>query len=521
VRSDSASTREETGIASENIAATGSLSAPGYGRFGSELGAVHVVPVSFSRSRTGMVSRFLRQQSSRWFALLAVFEFTLLNLAAVIAVRLRFGASADGLVQALDRMPVNAPLFAIFITLGLGAMGLYQRHRREGSFGTLARMVIGFAAGATGLVVVYYAFPDAYFGRGVLGLSLGVGFLLSLIARAGFHRLISEETLRRRVLVLGSGRRAETITRRMRRRIDQRGAQVLGFVQMPGDEASEVPRDRVLKFDMPLVEYAREHRIDEIVVGPDDRRGGLPMGELLACRLAGIDVIDLPGFFERETGKVKLDLVAPSWLVFSDGFKSSVMRLFLKRCSDMLAAGLILAIFWPVMILTALAIWIESGFRGPVLYRQQRVGEGGQPFQLIKFRSMRTDAEKDGIARWAKQNDDRITRVGRIIRATRLDELPQLWNVLSGEMSLVGPRPERPQFVEQLAQRIPYYGLRHCVKPGLAGWAQLRYPYGASEEDAVEKLKFDLYYAKNHDVLFDLKVLIQTVEVVIFRRGAR
>jgi sugar transferase (PEP-CTERM system associated) len=256
------------------------------------------------------------------------------------------------------------------------------------------------------------------------------------------------------------------------------------------------------------------------VVGADDRRGVLPMAELITCRLAGIDVLDLDQFCERETGKVSLELVNPSCFVFGNGFNGSVMRRAGKRVFDIAAASALAAVSWPLMLLTALAILVESRGKGPVLYMQERVGENDQVFRLIKFRSMRTDAEQHG-ARWAQVNDDRVTRVGRVIRKIRLDELPQLWNVLRGQMSIVGPRPERPEFVDQFKQRIPYYGLRHSVPPGLTGWAQLRYPYGASENDAIEKLRYDLFYVKNHGFQFDLMVLLQTVEVVLFGRGGR
>jgi len=245
------------------------------------------------------------------------------------------------------------------------------------------------------------------------------------------------------------------------------------------------------------------------------------MDELLDCKQAGIAVSNLASFFERELGIVKLSLVEPSWLVFSHGFDNSPLRHAIKRVFDVSIALIVLVFAWPFMLLVALAIRLESGAGQPILYRQERVGEHGHVFALAKFRSMRTDAERDGVARWATRDDDRVTRVGRFIRRTRLDELPQLWNILRGDMSVIGPRPERPQIVADLARQIRYYNLRHCVKPGLAGWAQLRYPYGASVDDAVEKLKYDLFYVKNHDLLFDLTILVQTVEVVLFGRGAR
>jgi sugar transferase (PEP-CTERM system associated) len=232
-------------------------------------------------------------------------------------------------------------------------------------------------------------------------------------------------------------------------------------------------------------------------------------------------VTELTEFFEREAGRIKMDLTNPSWLIFSDGFYSSPIRRTIKRAFDVTVAALVLLVAWPVMLLTALAIRLESGRGAPVLYRQERVGENGRLFSLIKFRSMGTDAERDGVARWASKNDSRVTRVGHFIRNARLDELPQLWNVLCGDMSIIGPRPERPQFVDDFNTRIRYYRLRHCVKPGLTGWAQLRYPYGASLEDAEQKLNFDLFYVKNHNLVFDLAILVQTVEVVLFGRGAR
>jgi sugar transferase (PEP-CTERM system associated) len=240
---------------------------------------------------------------------------------------------------------------------------------------------------------------------------------------------------------------------------------------------------------------------------------------MLQCAQRGIAVTDLSTFFEREAGMVRHGHLDPSWLVFSGGFDHSLPRRVSKRAFDLLAASALLLVAWPVMLAVALAIWLESG--SPVLYWQTRVGENGRPFNLVKFRSMRLDAEKDGQARWASKDDNRSTRLGRFLRKARLDELPQLFNVLRGHMSFVGPRPERPPFVDMLNQQIPYYGVRHCLKPGLTGWAQLRYPYGASVRDAEEKLNFDLFYVKNHGFVFDLMIMLQTVEVVLFGRGAR
>jgi sugar transferase (PEP-CTERM system associated) len=369
-------------------------------------------------------------------------------------------------------------------------------------------------------MVAFYLVPQAYLGRGVLGIALMLGFVAVTAFRALFLRLVEVEAFKRRILVLGAGARAAQVHVRMRRRSDRRGFVVLGFVPRPG-EAMEIPLDQVLEPDCPLPEWCLRQQVDEIVVGVEDRRGNLMIEELLECRQLGIAITDLTTFFEREAGRVQLQLTHPSWLVYSGGFNATPTRRFTKRSFDLVASLCVLLLTWPLMLLVALAIMVESGPGQPVFYRQERVGARGRTFHLIKFRSMRTDAERDGVARWASENDDRVTAVGRFIRKVRLDELPQLWNVLKGEMSLIGPRPERPQFVADLATKISYYNLRHSLKPGLAGWAQLRYPYGASEEDAEEKLKYDLYYVKNHNLLFDLLILVQTVEVVLFRRGAR
>jgi sugar transferase (PEP-CTERM system associated) len=462
----------------------------------------------------------LRQQSTRWLLLMALLEIVLLTICVKLATGVRYYADATSLVGFSEHLWPRAVLFALVIAGGMACLGLYQPHMRETWFGLIARQAVGFVIGGVALIIFYYIVPQAYIGRSVLGIALVFGFVAVAAFRVAFMRLVDTESLKRRVLVLGAGRRAALIPQRMRRRADRRGFRIVGFVPM-GGETIAVPEDRVLVLDGPLRLWTQRLQINEIVVGPDERRGGLPMEELLDCKQVGVQITDLATFFERESGKVKLSLIEPSWLVFSNGFDSSPLRLAVKRLFDVGTAMIVLLLTWPFMLMVALAIRIESGAGQPILYRQERVGERGRTFALTKFRSMRTDAELDGVARWATRNDDRVTRVGRIIRKARLDELPQLANVLRGDMSLIGPRPERPQFVAELAEKIRYYNLRHCVKPGLAGWAQLRYPYGASEEDAAEKLKYDLFYVKNHNLLFDLLILIQTVEVVLFGRGAR
>jgi sugar transferase (PEP-CTERM system associated) len=332
-----------------------------------------------------------------------------------------------------------------------------------------------------------------------------------------FWRIVEQDAFRRRVLVYGAGKRASRLLE-LRRRSDQRGFRIVAFMPAPGD--TELIKDgRVVEPKFPLLDYVKQEQIDEIIVAMDDRRTGFPLRDLLDCRFQGVRVLDLLTFLERETGKVKVDLVTPSWLIFADGFAGDPRRQFVSRCVDIVVSGVLAVVALPIMALVAMAVAIEDGM--PVLYRQRRVGLMGKEFTLYKFRSMYTNAESDGKARWASAQDSRVTRVGAVIRKLRLDELPQVFNVLRGEMSLVGPRPERPEFVARLAQVIPYYHERHCVKPGITGWAQLCYPYGSSDEDSMEKLQFDLYYVKHRSLTFDLMVLIQTAEVVLWGKGAR
>lgn len=465
---------------------------------------------------------FMRQYAARWRNLLVAGEALTLLGSVYAAVFLRYVTSDHPLHAYAGHWLalLRGSVFMIAIMLGLTAMGLHQAHLRESWFGILARQVVGFALGWVGLVIVYYLIPMLQMGRGLLLIALIVGFVLLAIVRWLFNQVVDISVLQQRVLVLGAGKRAAIIPQRMRRRADRRGFKLIGFVAR-ADEEIVVPPEQVLVPDGELDQWAFRQDVDEIVVAVDDRRGGLPMDALLSCRQRGIAVTDLSTFIERESGRLQLSLTDPSWLIFSDGFNASSWRQLSKRGFDILMALGLMVPSLPLMILTAMAIMLESGPRQPLLYRQQRVGGRGRLFNVIKFRSMRTDAEADGVARWASKDDNRVTRVGRFIRKARLDELPQLWNVLRGDMSFIGPRPERPEFVDKLSAEIRYYQLRHAVKPGLTGWAQLRYPYGASVQDAEEKLKYDLYYVKNHHLLFDLAILIQTVEVILFGRGAR
>jgi sugar transferase (PEP-CTERM system associated) len=464
--------------------------------------------------------RLLRQRALKWQLLLVIVEFALLAGCVYAAVLLRYWGDHDTQLAFGRVLRWRALLVAGVLVFAMAALGLYQVHLRAGLLGRLSRQGVAFLLGWVALTVLYYVIPATYLGRGVLGIALVLGYLMVALWRMSFLGFVDADLFKRRVVMLGAGERAAEVVRKMRRKTDQRGFKILGYVPI-GDDPVAVPATSLLHPAKCLYQWTQRMGVDEIVVGPDDRRGTLPVDALLECKQHGMAVTELAEFFEREAGKIKMDLTNPSWLVFSEGFNISPVRRTVKRAFDVSMATLVLLFGWPFMLLTALAIRLESGRNAPILYRQQRVGENGKSFPVIKFRSMRTDAECDGVARWATKNDDRVTRVGRFIRKTRLDELPQLWNVLRGDMSIIGPRPERPQFVDDFNTRIRYYSLRHCVKPGLTGWAQLRYPYGSSFEDAEEKLKFDLFYVKNHNFVFDLAILVQTVEVVLFGRGAR
>lgn len=460
----------------------------------------------------------LRSQKGRALLWLWLAEMVVLFFAVCAAAWIRFVGDSESYRLFAETAPIRTFLVSISVTLSMAAFGLYQVNVRRNRRETLLRLVLSFAFGGIGLLVLFYLIPQTYIGRGVLLIALALALAGVIIIRVLSEHVFSADLFKQKVLVLGAGANADLLHQRMRRRADRQSFVLFGFVPLPGQTVM-VPEAVVIRPAVALAEYAVAQQIDEIVAAPDERRGGLPMADMLACVQRGITMTDLSTFFEREAGMVKLDVVDPSWLVFSGGFDQSATRQLSKRFFDLLAATSLLLLAWPFMVVVALAVWLETG--APIFYSQTRVGQGGRAFDVIKFRSMRVDAEGDGKARWATKNDDRTTRVGRFIRLTRLDELPQLFNVLRGDMSFVGPRPERPQFVEQLNHEIRYYDIRHSVKPGLTGWAQLRYPYGASVRDAEEKLKFDLFYVKNQGLFFDVMIMLQTVEVVLFGRGAR
>ncbi len=465
--------------------------------------------------------RIFRQYIRVPFAVLAMAELALLVLAVYLGALLRFAGDMQAVSASVGEMMPRATWYAIFMIAGMGAMGLYQVQQSHRLLSVYGRLLIGLLLGWVGLSVLYYIVPELYSGRGVMFLAVLMSAVLVAVVRPIFYWLIGDTHFKQQLLVLGAGERAAKVLEKLPTDLARGGFDVKGFVRC-GDSERMLAEERLVDVEEHggLLRYCVANQIGEILVASDDRRqGAICMQQLLDCKLNGIQVIDIATFLEREEGKVSLDIVNPGWMVYSDGFDTSFLRLGIKRAFDIFAALGILLLGLPFMVLAAIAIKLEEGLKAPVFYHQERVGEAGRTFELVKFRSMRTDAEKDGKARWAVKNDDRVTRVGRIIRNLRIDELPQVINVLRGDMSFVGPRPERPSIVEELKADIPYYAERHMLKPGITGWAQVRYPYGASMEDARRKLEYDLYYIKNQSLLMDFYVMFCTVEVVLFGRG--
>lgn len=414
-----------------------------------------------------------------------------------------------------ESVPTSVIFTAVMISI-MTAMGLYERNSWTGKADMVLRIGVSFLLGLFAMTLVYYMIPTLYLGRGEFGFGFMLAFCGVLLSRYGFWHLSNRDILKRRVLVVGTGAKASQVEPQLG--AIARGIKIVGYV--PASNGKQmVDANKVFNSHTTLYRLAEDERIDEILLAVDERRKGLPVDELLECKVNGLQVTDFLTFFERETGKIRLDALQPSSMIFSDGFQQALLQAIGKRLFDVSAALLLLLFAWPLMLLIALAIWIESGFHGPILFRQERVGKNGRPFRVLKFRSMHSDAKS--VTRWTEANDNRITRVGALIRPIHLDELPQLINVLLGNMSFVGPRPEQPEFVQTLEKSIPFYSLRHRINPGITGWAQIRYRYGSSEQDAWEKLQYDLYYIKNYSIFFDLIILLQTLHVVLWGRGAR
>ncbi|MGV7121117.1 TIGR03013 family XrtA/PEP-CTERM system glycosyltransferase [Sphingopyxis sp. 550A] len=407
--------------------------------------------------------------------------------------------------------------FALSNSLAMMATGMYGSEALRSMKFATARLLAAVSLGVIFISVVGFLLPSATLWRVNSLYAMGLAIAALFVIRLALTQVAGAEAFRRRILVLGAGKRAA----RLRALADAPGSglAIAGFVAMSGSERAvpdAVPREAISS----LSDHAVALGAGEVVLAMEERRGALPLADLLRVKTTGVHVNDIASFIERETGRVDLATTNPSALIFSDGFSAGqrISRVG-KRVFDIVASLLVLVVGLPLILIAGIAVKCDS--RGPVFYRQSRVGLYGEAYDILKIRSMRTDAEAAGKAVWASENDPRVTRVGHVIRKLRIDELPQLWCVLKGEMSIVGPRPERPSFVEELTRELPYYAERHMVKPGLTGWAQINYPYGASIEDARVKLEYDLYYAKNYSPFLDLLILLQTVRVVLWPEGAR
>jgi sugar transferase (PEP-CTERM system associated) len=443
-----------------------------------------------------------------------LFDVSLI-VAVLIMTALTMGGGAS---VSLPLMAAQGLSLAGVMLVANSATGLYQPSAKRSLTQACARGIVALIIALPITYAVLQLVPAASDEASWVTFAAMAAVAAVVLHRAFASHAASSASGVNRILVLGAGPAALDVANSLRE--SDPTAQIIGFYAGSSDTEVAVDRRDLVSTEESLSETALRLGADEIVVALSERRGGnTPLRELLDCKVVGIRVVDLATHFEKNLHQISLKHVNAGWLVFGDGFNQTALRSAIKRAFDVLCSVLLLLVSAPIMVLAAMAVKLES--RGPVFYRQERVGLNNQPFMVTKFRSMRTDAEKDGKPIWATKNDDRVTKVGKFIRRTRIDELPQLFNVLRGDMSLVGPRPERAYFVEQLVQKIPYFAVRHSVKPGVTGWAQVKYDYGATEEDAAAKLQYDLYYVKNHSLFLDILVLIETVAVVLTGRGAR
>ncbi len=453
-------------------------------------------------------------------------DIAIIFLAIVLAIYLRLGWTGAEYQIQYNNAISKALLAATVCLVTMYLYDLYDysvmHHRRE----MLLRLIQATGISWTILAITYYLVPPLMIGRGTLIYSVVLTLFLLLGWRLLIHYLTGHPDLGERVLILGAGKAAADTASVVSKRRDA-GYRIAGFVEVPGMENGDAPRSeaelgvaKILGTADELEQIVSEKKIDRIVVALAQRRGNFPTESLLRMSLeSSVDIEECASFYERVTGQVHLDMLRPSWLIFSGKERNTRFILVFRRVVDQILALTGLALSLPVMAMTALIIKLES--KGPVFYRQKRVGKHGAVFELLKFRSMHDNAEADGTPVWAASDDNRVTRFGKLIRKVRVDEIPQFWNILKGEMSFIGPRPERPHFVSELAEKIPFYEHRHLVAPGLTGWAQIKYPYGASVEDARQKLQYDLYYIKNQSLALDAIIIFETVKTVLFGKGGR
>jgi sugar transferase (PEP-CTERM system associated) len=461
--------------------------------------------------------RIFRQYIPVSYILLAIIEITVFVISLYLGIFSGLKVQFAELADYFEPLAVEAAFFSFVMFLSLVAVGLYQRRMQEGYASTIARVVLAVIVGVLLIHQLSYLFPDLDLSPHVWMIVVAWAFCGVLIVRFGFYRLMRADSLKRRVLVLGEGAKASTL-RDSLSLFNKQGFKLVGFVPLV-DNKLGLGANLMLASHTDLLSLVEKSQADQIVVAIDNKRHGFPSEQLMKCKLAGIEVVDIVSFYERELGKIMINWISPSWFIYADGFQHGDWWRRAKRLSDILVSLILILISLPIICLVAATIWLESGGRGPIFYRQIRVGQYGKIFELLKFRSMQINAESDGKAQWAQKNDNRVTRIGRWLRRSRLDELPQVINVLKGEMSFVGPRPERPEFVSELEKIIPFYQERHVVKPGITGWAQVCYPYGATEKDALEKLQYDLYYVKNSSLFLDFVILLQTAEVILWGKG--
>lgn len=461
-----------------------------------------------------------RASNSRLFGpttLLLAADIIVASLACVVAIGLRFGFDLETVNRVYGEVEPRVLAFTLWIVIGMLSMGLYRARQRPTIAEMVARVLLAVAIGSIGNILFFFFLPDVFVaGRGVVALAVGLVCIGLIAVRYLLLRMIDLNPVKRRVLVIGAGENAAKICN-LRRRSDRRRFDSVAFVAVLDGER-ELAEGLGIS---PVIGQAEagSYDFEEIVVALDDRRGTLPMELLLEFKQKGVQVTDLVDFLERETERLDLDILRPSWLLYERSSETDLIYRWLKRAFDVIFGAVLLILTSPLLLLAIIAIKIEDGWSAPVFYRQRRVGQHGTVVRLFKFRSMRIDAERGTGPQWSAKGDDRVTGAGRLMRRFRVDELPQMINIIRGDMSVVGPRPERPEFVDLLSRQVPLYYYRHGVRPGLTGWAQLNYPYGASVEDSREKLKFDLYYIKNASLILDILILVQTAEVVVWGRA--
>ena len=440
------------------------------------------------------------------------FLLSLLALAGVVLVQ------AESVKLAIPMAGAQVVSLAAGLFVINSASGLYQRAQDWSVVESTLRAALALVLALLLTYQIFQVLPVGFGDLDTIRTSAMLVIAALILRRVVMGYWATKSRAGARVLVFGSGAAAQMVGSTLRAADPL--ATIVGYFPGPNETQAAVPEAERLSAHQSLTQTAQRLGVDEIIVALTERRSGsMPLRELLDCKLAGVRVFDITTYFERMLGQIRIDFVNAGWLIFGDGFNQGFYRTAVKRIFDVLCSLVLIVLAAPIMLITAIAIKMESA--GPVFYRQERVGYNSQNFKVTKFRSMRTDAEQDGKPRWATANDSRVTRVGNLIRLVRIDELPQLFNVLTGDMSLVGPRPERPFFVEQLTTEIPYYAVRHSIKPGVTGWAQVRYQYGSTIEDSQEKLQYDLYYVKNHSLFLDFVILFETVGVVLTGKGAR